>query len=71
MTTTFLNLIFDTVVFVLTLAKTYHHVKEMQDVEQISIAEVLLRDGLYTPYRKFLDYLAHLPRPQEWHISCQ
>lgn len=45
MTMTFLNLIFDTVVFVLTLAKTYHHVKDMQEFKQMSIAEVLLRDG--------------------------
>ncbi|EIM92765.1 uncharacterized protein STEHIDRAFT_152077 [Stereum hirsutum FP-91666 SS1] len=45
MATTFLTLIFDLVVFILTLTKTYRHIKDMQEFKQISIAEVILRDG--------------------------
>lgn len=49
MATTFLTLIFDLVVFILTLTKTYRHIKDMQEFKQISIAEVILRDGQYLP----------------------
>lgn len=39
-------LLFDSYVFGITLFKTYHHARQMREVKQRSITEVLLRDGI-------------------------
>lgn len=46
MTTTFLALAFDIVVFAITMIKTFGHGREMQKLGQLSITQLLLRDGM-------------------------
>lgn len=46
-------LLFDAVIFGLTVRKTYRHVKEMRRLRQLSIGQVVLRDGQCRPIIMF------------------
>ena len=42
----FIALAFDAFIFALTLKKTFHHAMEMKRLGELSIAQVILRDGM-------------------------
>lgn len=46
---TLAGVVFDTLVLGLTMIKTYNHAKEMQRLGQLSVTQVLLRDGECCP----------------------